>query len=226
MGMNRPAGPAEGETGDGVDQGGASGMRESRAVDNGDPEHGHWAAGRGWAGFLAHRWPTVTGIAVAGLSALDLKLDAGFISSFSALIVVITLVYVGAAALGRRATWAVLLAGLPLAFFVPPSSLVSPSVVLLGVAALFLAVGTARGRLREPGGLTLQTAGVLAFGTIALTALFVAPQFGAYLVAFALLGHAGWDAYHYFRDRVVARSYAEFCAVLDFLLGTAILIAA
>jgi hypothetical protein len=23
-------------------------------------------------------------------------------------------------------------------------------------------------------------------------------------------GHAAWDAYHYLRDRVVARSYAEF----------------
>jgi hypothetical protein len=38
----------------------------------------------------------------------------------------------------------------------------------------------------------------------------VAPELGAYLVAFALLGHAAWDAYHYLRDRVVARSYAEF----------------
>jgi hypothetical protein len=43
-------------------------------------------------------------------------------------------------------------------------------------------------------------------------------------VAFALIGHAGWDAYHYLRKRVVARSYAEWCAVVDLLLGAAILI--
>lgn len=59
-----------------------------------------------------------------------------------------------------------------------------------------------------------------------LAALFVAPELGAYLVAFALLGHAAWDAYHYLRDRVVARSYAEFCGVLDLLVGAVILVIA
>jgi hypothetical protein len=52
---------------------------------------------------------------------------------------------------------------------------------------------------------------------------FLAPEVGAYLVALALLGHAAWDAYHYLRDRVVARSYAEFCAVLDLVVGAAVL---
>jgi hypothetical protein len=42
-------------------------------------------------------------------------------------------------------------------------------------------------------------------------------------VGIAILGHAAWDAYHYLRDRVVTRSYAEFCAVVDLLLGAAIL---
>jgi hypothetical protein len=54
----------------------------------------------------------------------------------------------------------------------------------------------------------------------------VARELGAYLVAFALLGRAAWDAYHYLRDRVVARSYAEFCGVLDLLVGAAILVMA
>ena len=67
---------------------------------------------------------------------------------------------------------------------------------------------------------------MLAFGSTALAALFVAPELGAYLVAFALLGHAAWDAYHYLRDRVVARSYAEFCGVLDLLVGAVILVIA
>ena len=39
-------------------------------------------------------------------------------------------------------------------------------------------------------------------------------------------GHAAWDAYHYLRDRVVARSYAEFCGVLDLLVGAVILVIA
>jgi hypothetical protein len=41
--------------------------------------------------------------------------------------------------------------------------------------------------------------------------------------AFALIGHAARDAVHYVQYRVVARSYAEFCAVLDLLIGAAIL---
>ena len=50
------------------------------------------------------------------------------------------------------------------------------------------------------------------------------PDLGGYLVAFALIGPAGWDAYHYLRNRVVARSYAEWCAVVDLLVGVAILL--
>jgi hypothetical protein len=183
---------------------------------------------RRWSEVLVHRWPTALGVAVAALTAFDLQVDAGFVSSLSALIIVMALVYIGAAALDRRrASWAVLLAGLPLALFIPATSGLNPSVILLLVAAAaFLVVGVARGQLRRPGGLTLQAAGVLAFGSTALAALFVAPELGAYLVAFALLGHAAWDAYHYLRDRVVARSYAEFCGVLDLLVGAAILVMA
>ena len=66
--------------------------------------------------------------------------------------------------------------------------------------------------------------GVDAFA--ARAALYVAPELGAYLVALALLGHAAWDAYHYLRDRVVTRSYAEFCGIADLLLGAAILLTA
>ena len=176
---------------------------------------------------LTHRWPTALGLTLAALTVFDLQLDAAAISSLSALVVLMALVYIGAAALNRRrASWAVLLAGLLPLVLIPPTSRVSSSVVLLVAAALFLAVGVARGQLREPGGLTLQAAGVIAFGATALAALFVAPELGAYLVALALLGHAGWDAYHYLRDRVVARSYAEFCAVVDLLVGAAILVMA
>jgi hypothetical protein len=199
-----------------------AGESRDRTTDDGSPH-----ARDRWTNLLVHRWPTALGVAVAALTALDLKVDAGFVSSLSALVVVMALVYVGAAALGRpRASWVVLLAGLPVAFFDPPTSAINPSVVILAVAALFLVVGVMRGRLREPVGLPLQAAGVLVFGATALAALYVAPALGAYLVALALLGHAAWDAYHYLRDRVVTRSYAEFCGIADLLLGAAILFTA
>jgi hypothetical protein len=139
-------------------------MQETRVV-KGDPKHGYWRTGRRWWDFLAHRWPTALGVAIAAMMAFDLRVDAEFISSLSALIVVMALVYVGAAALGRRrASWVVLLAGLPVAFFVPSTLGIKPSVILLLAAAIFLVVGAVRGRSGEASGLALQAAGVLVFG--------------------------------------------------------------
>jgi len=174
-----------------------------------------------------HRWPTALGIAVAALAAFDLQVDAGFVSSLSALVVLMALVYLGAAALSRRqAAWVVFLAGFAVLVVLPlPDSGIEPSLVLLVAALAFLVLGAARGLLRKPCGL-LQAAGMLGFGTIALTALYADLQLGEYLVAAGLIGHGVWYAYHYLRNRVVARSYAEFCAALDLPVGTAILVMA
>ncbi len=179
-----------------------------------------------WTYFLKHRWPASVGIAVAVLTAFDLRIDVESISFLSALVVVMPLVYVGAAVVDRRRfAWVVLLvaiAALVLAQVL--DSKVNLVLVFLVVALAFLVVGVTRGQLRLPGGIPLQTAGMLAFGATALVAFYADPVLGGYLVALALLGHAAWDAYHYLRNRVVPRSYAEFCAVLDLLLGAAILL--
>ena len=192
-----------------------------------DSPHAHQAPDRRrWTDVLMHRWPTALGIAVAAMTAYDLEIDAGSVSSLSALVVLMALVYVGAAALDRRwSAWVVLLAGfvVMVVFQDLLDSGIDPSAVLLIAALVFVVVGALRGQLRRPGGLTLQAAGMLGFGVVALMALYVEPFLGGYLVAFALLGHAAWDAYHYLRDRVVARSYAEWCAVIDLLTGAAIL---
>ena len=103
--------------------------------------------------------------------------------------------------------------------------LIAAGIVILVASLAFVALGVARGRRRGPGGLSFQAAGMLGFGAIALVTLYVDTVLGAYLVAFALLGHAAWDAFHYLRDRVVSRSYAEFCGIFDVLLGAAILLA-
>lgn len=188
--------------------------------------HTHQPSGRNsWIHTMFHRWPTVLGVAVAALTAFDMQLDAAFVSTLATLVVVMALVYVGAAVLDRRwSAWLVLLAGLPVAFVFPSSSLVTPLLILLAVSALFIGIGIAQGRLREPDGLPLQALGVVAFGVTMLAALFVAPTFSSYLVALGLFGHAAWDVHHYLKDRVVARSYSEFCGVLDLLLGATILI--
>ena len=195
-----------------------------------DSPHAHQVPDRSrWTDVLLHRWPTALGIAVAAMTVFDLEIDAGSVSSLSALVVLMALVYVGAAALDRRsASWVVFLAGFAVVvvFLDLLDSAIDPSVVLLVAAPLFLVLGVARGRLRRPGGLPLQTVEMLTFGSIGLVALYVDPDLGGKLVAIALLGHAAWDAYHYLRDRVVARSYAEYCGVLDLLVGAAILVMA
>jgi hypothetical protein len=199
-------------------------MQKRRVVDE-DPAHGHRATGHRWTGFLAHRWPTALGIAVAAMTAFDLRIDVESVSFLSALVVVMPLVYVGAAVLDRRRfAWVVLLVAIAALVLTQVFDLkINLALVFLVVALAFLVVGVARGQLRRPGGLTLQAAGMLAFGSIGLVALYVDPDLGGHLVAFALLGHAAWDAVHYVRNRVVARSYAEFCAVFDLLVGAAIL---
>lgn len=180
----------------------------------------------GWKGFLAHRWPTALGVAVAALTVFDLRIDAGSISFLSALVVLMPLVYVGAAVAGRRRfAWVVLLVAitpLVLAKALDLNTNLHPAFLVAALA--FLALAAARGRLRRPGSVPLQAAGMFVFGTAMLVALYVEPFLGGLIVAAGLLGHAVWDAIHYVRNMVVPRSYSEFCAVVDLLAGAAVLL--
>jgi hypothetical protein len=189
-------------------------------ADTGDSRPTHQSSGwRRWTGVLLHRWPTALGVAVAALSALDLETGL----EFAALTVLMAVIYLGASVFERPWTaWVVLFAGLPLAF-VLPASWTARSLVLLVVGAVFLVVGVVRGQLAQPSGFSLQTTGMLVFGSAILVALYVDPNLGGKLVGITILGHGAWDAYHYQRNTVVQRSYAEFCAIVDVLLGAAIL---
>jgi hypothetical protein len=80
-------------------------------------------------------------------------------------------------------------------------------------------VGLVRGATRPRWGLPLQTLAMVAFGGLAILAVRADPTIGGLLVAALLLAHAGWDVLHHRSGRVVARSLARFCAVLDTLLA-------
>jgi hypothetical protein len=175
-------------------------------------------------GFLRRRWPTVAGIGLAGLTGFGLS--GG--SELAPILAASGLVYLGAAALQRPATaW--------LVFFgifavITATSVLADNVdatwVLLGLAVVFVAYGLVRGAARPTDGLPLQTIAMIGFGTTAAIALVVSESVGSYLVAAGLLGHAAWDVYHHRANKVVVRSMAEFCFVLDTLLAVAILIVA
>jgi hypothetical protein len=167
------------------------------------------------------RWPTLAGIALA----LVVALGASSGSEVAPILAASGFVYLGAAALEKReASW-------PLFFvtFVVIGSArfglnVDPTWILLILAALFAVYGLVKGVVQPLGGLPLQTLAMVLVGVGAAVATIVNSDFGACVVAAGLLAHAGWDVYHHRINKVVSRSMAEFCAVLDSLLALAIVI--
>jgi hypothetical protein len=92
---------------------------------------------------------------------------------------------------------------------------VDATLIVLGCGVALGLYGLLRGVVRPGHGLPLQTVALLGFGAVAAVALFVDSDLGAYLVAAGLLAHSAWDLHHYRANRVVARSLAEFCLLLD-----------
>lgn len=135
-------------------------------------------------------------------------------------------VYLGAAALKRpAAAWPLFFATVAV---ITVARLLDdrfdPTWAILAGSVALLVYGLLRGASRPGYGLPLQTLALAGFGGAAAAALLVNPELGAYLVAAGLLGHAAWDAYHHRVNRVVVRSMAEFCLVLDTALAVAIVI--
>lgn len=102
---------------------------------------------------------------------------------------------------------------------------VDPTWVLLGLAVPLLVYGLRSGATRADHGLLQQAVAMVGFGAAAALALGASATVGAYLVAGGLLGHAAWDAYHYRANKVVVRSFAELCFVLDALVAVVIVAA-
>lgn len=169
-----------------------------------------------------HLWPALAAIGLAGLVAFDLSSG----SKLAAILAASGLVYLGAAALQKpSAAWPMFLVSFVVISADSAGWLTYDATwVLLAIAGLFFGYGGLRGAVRPASGLPLQTIAMIACGAAAAIALFVGGSIGAYLVAAGLLAHAGWDVYHHWTNKVVVRSLAEFCFVLDTLLAVAILV--
>ena len=173
-----------------------------------------------WTGRLLHRWPSVVGLLAAGL-----QIATGASRETVAITVsVATLCYLGAAALNRPwIAWAGIIGG---SLVVVAGELAGlPWWAAIGiVAAALVAIGLI-GKAPRPA-LTAQTAALLVFGGLAVIALYLNPRIGMVLAALALASHAGWDLVHYRRNKVVPRSLAEFCILLDVPLGLTLVVLA
>ena len=132
------------------------------------------------------------------------------------------LVYLAASATGRReaawiafgVTFVLIGLGKIIAFDATAWTLV--------LAAAFLAVGLTGRRAHPWWSFPLQSAAMLVLGVIAFLSPQVNATLGGLLVAAALLGHAAWDLYHHRTRRVVSRSLARFCGVLDVLVAVVV----
>lgn len=177
----------------------------------------------GVARSLRQRWPTLLGLGFTVVIAL--RLGDGV--DLAPVVAVSALIYLGASALRNRSSvWALFAVGILVV--VATEALLGDGVgvwVLIGLAVPVFAYGLVNGATQEHDGFTHQTIAMVGFGAVSALALAVGPTAGAYLVAAGLLGHAAWDVYHYRVNRVVVRSLAQFCVVLDTLVALVIVIA-
>ncbi|MFG6195329.1 hypothetical protein [Nonomuraea sp. JJY05] len=169
---------------------------------------------------VAHRWPTLLGLGFATLSLLDFEdgRSLGFVVFLAALI------YLGTAVLGKPGTvWALFIIG-TVAWVVLDRLGIDPWPALIGAAISLIVLGVVGGLLWQPLLTAAQVPAMLVCGGAVLLALTLSPQAGGFLVAAALIAHAVQDVLVWRANQVVARSLAEFCMVLDFVLGAGIVV--
>ena len=181
---------------------------------------------------LTDRWPTAAAIvASAGAALVIVSLDRE-VEFFGPVVVMMAAIYLMAYALDRpRTVWialAVLSTVVSVLQVLDDEDLlpVDPAVAMSIVAVLLWLWTVAGHRHSDAGTLSLQTAGLLGFGAVTLVCGLIAPRWGILLVGLGFLAHGGWDAYHFRQNKIVHRTYAEFCGVLDALVGPALIAAA
>nr|CEL20985.1 hypothetical protein [Kibdelosporangium sp. MJ126-NF4]CTQ95501.1 hypothetical protein [Kibdelosporangium sp. MJ126-NF4] len=103
---------------------------------------------------------------------------------------------------------------------------IPPAVALMVLPCAYLAIGAYRKRLREPGVMAVQLAGFGAYLALVLVAVSVPDDVARYLIGAGCLAHGVWDFLHHRYGKVVPRGFAEWCGVLDVVIGVTILLVA
>lgn len=175
-----------------------------------------------WTRRPLRRWPTALAL-VAGTASL-VGMNSEAVRQFAEIAFVLQLEYLVIARIGlRRASWPVV-AALSAVIAATQFLEVSTAAVLAALSAAVLVWGALKGEAHRPGPFRVQVLGAIGFGALAAVGLAVDPDVGRYAVAAAWLLHGVWDIVHHRLDRVVSRSYAEACAVLDFMIAAGLLL--
>ncbi|MFI6295059.1 hypothetical protein ACIBEJ_25950 [Nonomuraea sp. NPDC050790] len=168
---------------------------------------------------LANRWPTALALTMSALT-FGGGTSSQQVYSLAGTLLILQLLYLVIAKLRRReATWPGLVIGLALVVALRVLDVVEPAFVYSGLALVVLVWGAADGQLRSSGTLRVQAVGMLVFGVLAFAGLLVDPSIGRYVVAAGWFFHGVWDFVHLKLDKVVARSFAEWCGVVDVLIA-------
>jgi hypothetical protein len=178
---------------------------------------------------LTRRWPTALGLvaAVAAIVLLDHSVE-----QFGPVVVMMAGIYLMTYALGPPSTvWLSFLAlsivfGVLRALDDLDALPVDPAVAITIVVVLLWLWTVLRRRFVDGSTFTLQTAGMVGFGAVTLLCAVVAPRWGLALAGVGFLAHGAWDVYHFATNKVVHRTYAEFCGVVDVVIGPALIVAA
>jgi hypothetical protein len=172
-----------------------------------------------WIAWLGRRWPTALAVALAILT-FGGSQSADEVRSLADVMALLPLEYLIVAKLQRReASWPVATTAIAVVFGLQALDVIAPSIVLSVVALIVLIWGAVDGQLQRSGDFRVQVLGTIAFGAFALAGLIVNPDVGRYVVAAGWFLHGVWDFVYLKLDRVVARSYAEWCGVVDVLIA-------
>jgi hypothetical protein len=170
---------------------------------------------RPWTDRLKDGWPVALAVAIAALSFGGSESDDA-VGSFSEVLLLLPLLYLVVAKLRRpQASWPVLVISITPFFVLRTLDVIAPTAVFSAAALVVLVLGALDGQLRRPDPFQVQALGMLGFGALALAGLVVDPDLGRYLVAAGWFGHGIWDFVHWRANKVVARSYAMWCGILD-----------
>ena len=107
---------------------------------------------------------------------------------------------------------------------VDPRPLAAWAMLVLPVG--YLAIGTVRNTLRPRRVLITQLTGLAAYLLLVVAAMMSSGDLCLYLIAAGWLAHSGWDAWHHRRNAVVPRGFAEWCAVVDAVIGLSLIVLA
>ncbi|WP_205751856.1 hypothetical protein [Cryptosporangium phraense] len=105
---------------------------------------------------------------------------------------------------------------------VDPRPLPAWSLVVLAVS--YLLIGLLRRTLRPARVLRRQLAAAGFYLTLIAVALLAPGDVGLWVVGTGWLAHAGWDWWHHHHDAVVPRPFAEWCGVVDAVIGISVLV--